>query len=61
MEFYLQEFLKSVAGAGLQNTRYVLSMQVEFIDRFHRGAPYGQRGSRAERNAASEQSILVRL
>jgi hypothetical protein len=61
MEFSLQEILKSIAGARLQNTRYDISMQVESIDRFHRVAPYGQRGSRTERNAASEQSILVRL
>jgi hypothetical protein len=61
MEFSLQEILNSIAGARLQNTRYVISMQVEFIDRFHRVAPYGLHGSGTERNAASEQSILVRL
>jgi hypothetical protein len=61
MEFSLQEILKSIAGARLQNARYVISMQVESIDRFPCVAPYDHRGSRTERNAASEQSILVRL
>jgi hypothetical protein len=61
MEFPLQEILKSIAGAELSYTRYGISAGMESIDRFPRVAPYGRRGSRTERTAASEQSVLVRL
>src|SRR5262245_20781048 len=61
MEFPLLEILKSIAGARLQNTRYVTSEHVEAVDRSPRVSSYGRRGSRTERNATSEQSVLVRL